>query len=117
MSHSCVREASDSIFAHEIGVYCNVWCTDFCICVNFLLIVVYFAHELGLQLVAETSRAVFVSVTHRNKNHMQRGKAHLSFHHVREPLACAEWTVFQLRDLGRKANTIDGLGNGCRDTR
>jgi hypothetical protein len=42
---------------------------------------VYFAHELGLQLVAETSRAVFVSVTRRNKNHMQRGKAHLSFHH------------------------------------
>jgi hypothetical protein len=80
MSHSCVREASDSIFAHAIGVYCNLLCTYFCIYVTFLLIFMYFAHELGLQVVAETSRAVFVSVTHRNKNHMQRGKAHLSFH-------------------------------------
>jgi hypothetical protein len=58
-------------------VYCNLLCADFCICVTFMLIFVYFAHELGLQLVAETSRAVFVSVTRRNKNHMQRGKAHL----------------------------------------
>jgi hypothetical protein len=37
--------------------------------------------------------------------------------HVRESLACAELRVFQLRDLGGKANTIDSLGNGCASNR
>jgi hypothetical protein len=35
--------------------------------VTFFANFVYFAHELGLQLVAKNSRAVFISVIHRNK--------------------------------------------------